>query len=616
VLRAAQGCRQSLLVRIGAVKRSGFVLCVVLTSLLQIAVAQSPESSETDYRARTIYFLLADRFNPHHPYDPYVDPQYPDATNTVNCFAVPCTTDPEFRSYWGGDIEGINEKIGYLKRLGVSAVWVTPLMENVPQYEAGTGYGTGYHGYWIQNYYRVNPHFGGWKDVDKLSETLHAAGMQYMQDITLNHSNPLDNHSFGRLYRSAPADNAPEKVFINSYNDDYDPVHGGRYYKHYNDDPRCEEVVKDYAEIVPDSQWTYWQLHHCLLADLSGYNQHDPAVAQYLVGAGKEWMKHGADDFRLDAIKFPFPDFVAEFTHSMIHQSHELGRPSPYIVGEWSNGGVGDAKSLHFANSYRRFATNILDFQLSFELNRFVGGSYEYSTEQRSAEQLDRFLHQRVAAFEGRDTWQGTFIDNHDQMRTMVRLDKLGVSPESERARRLDLATVLLLTVRGIPIIFYGDEQYLAHYQDSHDTPPEYVNSDDDDPYNRVGMQRWDEDTSAFRIIQRLTKVRKESPAVWKGEYKTVYASGDVLVFERRLEDEVALVAVNRGGRTKLDLGSRTDLPKGFYRGVLQDTGEANEHNSITVTAQRATLRLNRLSSLVVWVRDGREQAVATSGSA
>jgi cyclomaltodextrin glucanotransferase len=221
-----------------------------------------------------------------------------------------------------------------------------------------------------------------------------------------------------------------------------------------------------------------------------------------------------------------------------------------------------------------------------------------------------------VAAFEGRDTWQGTFIDNHDQMRTMVRLDKLGVSPESERARRLDLATVLLLTVRGIPIIFYGDEQYLAHYQDSHDTPPEYVNSDDDDPYNRVGMQRWDEDTSAFRIIQRLTKVRKESPAVWKGEYKTVYASGDVLVFERRLEDEVALVAVNRGGRTKLDLGSRTDLPKGFYRGVLQDTGEANEHNSITVTAQRATLRLNRLSSLVVWVRDGREQAVATSGSA
>jgi cyclomaltodextrin glucanotransferase len=134
------------------------------------------------------------------------------------------------------------------------------------------------------------------------------------------------------------------------------------------------------------------------------------------------------------------------------------------------------------------------------------------------------------------------------------------------------------------------------------------VNSDNDDPYNRLGMQRWDEDTPAFRIIERLAGVRKQSPAVWKGEYKTVYASGDVLVFERRCEDEVVLIAVNRGGRAKLDLGSRTDLPKGFYRGVLRDAGEANEHNSITVTAGRATLRLNRLSSLVVWVRDGREQ--------
>lgn len=585
-------------------KRSSVLVLLAVASLLPYAAVAQPDRAATDYRARTIYFLLADRFNPHHPYHPYVDPKYPDATNAVNCFKVPCTQEQQFRSYWGGDIQGIHEKIGYLKRLGVSAVWVTPLMENVPQYEGGTGYGTGYHGYWIQNYYRVNPHFGEWKDVDKLSRTLNAAGMQYMQDITLNHSNPLDNHSFGRLYESSAVD----KTFIESYDDDYDAAHGTRYYKHYNDDPRCEQVVKDYMEIVPDSQWTYWQLHHCLLADLSGYNQHDPAVAQYLIGAGREWMKHGVDDFRLDAIKFPFPDFVAEFTHSMIGESHALGRPSPYIVGEWSNGGVGDEKSLHFANEYERYRTNILDFQLSFELNRFVGGSYEYSTEQRSAEQLDWFLHRRVAAFKGRDTWQGAFIDNHDQMRTMVRLQKLGVKPESERARRLDLATVLLMTVRGIPIIFYGDEQYLAHYNDSHDTPPQYVNSDNDDPYNRVGMQRWDEDTPAFRIIQRLARLRAHSPAVWQGEYKTVYADGDVLVFERRCDDEVVLVAINRGGRVKLDLGRKADLPPGWYPGVLQATGEANDGNSLAVARGHATLRMNRLSSLVVWFRDGREQ--------
>ncbi len=585
-------------------KRACFAILVAAFSchltygqLSEAPSAQRPNTQNADYRARTIYFLVADRFNPHHPYHPYVDPQYPYATNTLNCFAVHCTEDEQYRRYWGGDIAGINEKIGYLKRLGISSVWVTPLMENVRSYQGGTGYGTGYHGYWIQNYYRVNAHFGDWEDVRALGHNLHAAGMQYMQDITLNHSNPLDNHGFGHLYETSAAD----KVFIKSYEDDYDTANQTRYYKHYNDEPACKQVVKDYNEIVPDSQWTYWQLHHCLLADLSGYNQHDPAVANYLIGAGREWMDNGVDDFRLDAIKFPYPDFVADFTHSMIQHSHQLGRPSPYFVGEWSNGGVGDTKSLHFANSYPYFATNILDFQLSFELNRFVGGNYEYSSEQRSAEQLDTFLHQRVAAFHNRDTWQGTFIDNHDQMRTMVRLQKLGVKEESERARRLDLAMVLLMTVRGIPIIFYGDEQYLAHYNDKQTTAPQYVNSSNDDPYNRTGMVRWDETTPAFRLVRQLAFLRKHSPAVWKGTYETIYAHNDILVFARRYQGEVVIVAINRGERADIDTDTELNVPTGLYRGMLKNIESSNQGNWINVGPKNLTLHLNRLSSLVVW---------------
>ena len=88
--------------------------------------------------------------------------------------------------------------------------------------------------------------------------------------------------------------------------------------------------------------------------------------------------------------------------------------------------------------------------------------------------------HERVLAFNGRDGWQGTFLDNHDQIRTLVRLQKLGVG-EPEREQRMDLGTVLLMTVRGIPIIYYGNEQYLAHYNDGQNTPPEFVNSGDDD---------------------------------------------------------------------------------------------------------------------------------------
>ncbi len=102
----------------------------------------------------------------------------------------------------------------------------------------------------------------------------------------------------------------------------------------------------------------------------------------------------------------------------MIEKSRLLGREAPYIVGEWSDGGVGDAKSLAFANHYDIFHTNLLDFQLGIRLNQYIGGAAEDPTQQCSGQDLATFLTERVAAFQGRDDWQGTFIDNHDQMRT------------------------------------------------------------------------------------------------------------------------------------------------------------------------------------------------------
>ena len=553
--------------------------------------AQLEPSASEDYRAKTIYFLFADRFHPQQPYSPYVDPQYPDATNAVDCFVESCTDEVEFRKYWGGNIAGIIQKLEYLKDLGASALWVTPLMENVRAYEDGTGYGTGYHGYWVENYYRVNAHFGAWNDVSHLSEALHARGMRYIQDITLNHSNPNDNHVFGALYETSTSD----KIFIQSYDDDFDRATGLRYYKHFESDSRCAD-----ATTLPDYDWSYWQLHHCLLADLSGYNQRNPAMGNYLLGAGKTWLDHGVDDYRLDAVKFPFPEFIARYTRTMRDHLASLNRPAPYIVGEWSHGGVGDAKSLRFANQYQIYGTNILDFQLSLKLNQFIEGNYAFTNDQITAFDLDKFLHERVSAFNGRDTWQGTFIDNHDQIRTMVRLQKLNVTDENERRQRMDLASVLLMTVRGIPIIYYGDEQYLAHYDDHQTTDPQYVNTGDDDPWNRPGMHSWDETTPAFQIIRSLARLRRGSPAIWKGRYVTAYVDSDILMFERVEAGERVLVAVNRGAAKTVSLPGTLGIAPGYYKGLLTNVSEANEGNYLKVTTKGWSLHLNGLSSLVL----------------
>ena len=581
------------------------IIFLLLTSCLLVSAVEPEQSSEgsqgsADYRSRTIYFLLADRFHAHDPYQPYIDPDYPTATNSVNCFITDCTDEHQWRSYWGGDIQGIIQKADYLQHLGVSAIWITPLMENVRDYGDGIGYGTGYHGYWIQNYYRVNAHFGNWDDVRQLSGLLHTNGTRYMQDITLNHSNPLDTHVYGQLFETGWGD----QTLINSYADDYDPATGLRFYKHYNDDPRCQQVVnKDYQEIVPDSQWSYWQLHHCLLVDLSGYDQRNPTVANYLLGAGKEWVRNGVDDFRLDAIKFVFPEFVSRYTSTVTHYSRSLGKPAPYFVGEWSNGGVGDAKSLAFANRYNVLGTNIFDFQLSFALNQFIGGDYEVDNGQGVSQKLngyalDNFLHERVISFGGRDTWQGTFIDNHDQMRTLVRLQKLGVVSETEREQRMDLATVLLMTGRGIPIIYYGDEQYLAYYNDQDNTKD--VNSSNDDPYNRPGMKTWDESTPAFKTIKILADLRRSNTAISRGNYRTIYVDNDTLIYERLDGSNIVLVAVNRGPEKTVSLPGFIGFRSGEYSGLLQDASGVNSSNYLNIGQRSWTVHLGPLSSLVV----------------
>ena len=219
-------------------------LLAVLTTTLCAGAIQSARADDvqngrmddsSDYRSRTIYFALIDRFHPHDPYNPYVDPQYPNATNSVNCFTGNCDTEVEYRSFWGVDIPGFIQKLDYLKDMGIGAVWLAPMFEGVRDYGTGIGYGTDYHGYWVINYDRVNPHFGTWEQVRQLSDALHHHGMRYIQDITLNDSNPNDAHVFGRLYSGIET----EKVLIDSYANDFDFETGLHFYKHFDSDPRC-----------------------------------------------------------------------------------------------------------------------------------------------------------------------------------------------------------------------------------------------------------------------------------------------------------------------------------------------------------------------------------------
>lgn len=115
-------------------------------------------------------------------------------------------------------------------------------------------------------------------------------------------------------------------------------------------------------------------------------------------------------------------------------------------------------------------------------------------------------------------------------------------------------------------------------------------------------MTRWDEDTPCFKIISTLALARKNRRAISEGEYKTIYADQDVLVFERLYGSEVVLVAVNRGDGKTIAIPTGIDITPGYYTGLLTQTSEVNQGNFLTVTQEgQATIYLGRLSALVVW---------------
>lgn len=184
-----------------------------------------------------------------------------------------------------------------------------------------------------------------------------------------------------------------------------------------------------------------------------------------------------------------------------------------------------------------------------------------------------------------------------------MRLQKLGIRSEAERERRLDLALTLLLTVRGIPIVLYGDEQYLAYYADNATPPAEDINTSNDDPYNRVGMLQWNETTPAFRITSKLAALRSSHAAVSRGAYRSIYADGEVLVFERCEGAETVLVAVNRGPAKRIALPGTLGFAPGTYRGLLFDSSSSNRGNVLRVAAGGAQLDLGQLSEFAAQSR-------------
>jgi len=460
---------------------------------------------DIEFRQETIYFIVVDRFQDG-------DPANNEGPN-------PELYDPEGKDwgkYWGGDLQGVIDKLDYLKDMGVTAVWLTPLFEQV---EALFVEQAAIHGYWTKDFKRLNPRFIAKGDnpsvnqtqetkdtvFDKLVDELHQRKMKLVLDIVCNHSNPDFSGKKGELY--------DDGVKIADFNEDKN-----NWYHHYGEVTNWEDE---------------WQVQNCELSGLATFNENNIAYRSYIKSAIKQWLDRGVDALRVDTVKHMPIWFWQEFTADIL--TH---RPDVFIFGEWIYSDPRNDLSVEFVNES---GMTILDFGLCVAIREVLGQGAEAGF-QLIQDVLD-LDHRYYGATE-----LITFIDNHD----MPRFQSLNADRQM-----LQLAICLIMTSRGIPCIYYGTEQYL------HDDT-----EGGNDPYNRPMMEKWDTDSPIYRDVRLLSGLRRLNPAISMGSQWQKYLTADVYCYVRRYRDSVVFVAMNRGDSVTVEAVD-TELPDGEHTEVL-----------------------------------------------
>ncbi len=471
-----------------------------------------------DFRARTIYFMFVDRFaNGNTNND---NGNNSAATSTVKSAGGLS----EWKKYWGGDVAGIIAKLDYLESLGVSAIWVTPLMDNIDVGAEG-----GYHGYWAKDFYSVDEHLGDWDLIDELHRQMELRGMKLVLDIALNHSNQDDSFEFGTLLK--------EGAYVTNF------ANGKGTWYHNNG------AISDCGDTNPATkcdgsngtfnEWNDpWSFRNKSLFNLADFNHGVGANSQadnYLINAALKWMDHGVEAFRIDAIKHIEPGFINRFAAAV-----RAKKADTYIFGEWYDAGAGDTLSMSFLNERR--GSELLDFKLRDNIEKAIAGD-------QSMISLSSHINSRAAAMNNNEDLQTIFLDNHDATRTSVFLQTTaktnrgngkGMSKAFADARQ-NVGMALVMTLPGIPTIYYGTEQNSTWFTANGDGVTGH------DPFNREQMPSFSQTTPAFTMITALANLRKNSIAIQRGNYAERWVTEDVLVFQRQEGADCAVVALNRG---------------------------------------------------------------------
>ncbi len=494
-----------------------------------------PFPSPADWRDQVIYFLMVDTFNnpnkaPNHkPYD-----------------------DPNFGEYQGGNFDGIKQQLAYIKSLGAGAIWLSPVLKNLP-WDLGC-----YHGYGIHDFLRANPKFAtvpanADDELRSLVDAAHAAGLYVIFDIVLNHTGDV----FGYVGNSQP------------------PFQDSKIPAQWRDDTGVQNPAwPDVAAIPspsPDSiVWPsefqkndYFRMQGLAQGD-STYGDFDSLkqlctedlnVQRFLIRAYQYVIaRYDIDGFRVDTLRYLKNNLAQTFGNSVREYALVLGKKNFFTFGEL----LGDPESdfINFIGRDTRLGNDAnsavgvdaaLDYPLFSTLVPTLKGfapASSVTSMYNVRKQLDQYI---LSSHGDASRYFVTFLDNHD-MKKRFRWVQPGAPNQYDD--QISMGIACLYGLPGVPCVYYGTEQGLHGWTNGNN-----------DPAVREALwgiaPTFPKTTSFYVEMQKIAGVRNAEPALRYGRFYFRPVSGDgfnfgvstlpngILAWSRILNDEEVIFAAN-----------------------------------------------------------------------
>lgn len=497
-----------------------YVIVLALTLIFAVSCKGQQEELKEEqpktpfvWEGANLYFLLTDRFN------------NGDKSNDVNFDRTKETG--KLRGFEGGDIKGITEKVkdGYFSALGINAIWMTPIVEQIHGgTDEGTGVTYGFHGYWTKDWTNIDPNYGTKEDLHELVKEAHAKGIRIVLDAVINHTGPVT-----------------EKDTV--WPEDWVRTSPQCQYSNYENTITCT-LVKNLPDIKTESneevelppqlveKWKAEGRYEQEVKELDEFFKRTgyPRAPRFYI---MKWLtdyitEFGIDGYRCDTVKHTEPFVWEEFKKECDYAFVEFKKSNPksvlddndfYLVGEVYNYGISGGKVFDFGDKKVNYYDDMFTEQINFE--------FKWNSKEMGYEKLFK-RYSTILNSELKDFGILNYLSSHDD----------GSPFDPSREKPFETANKLLLSP-GTSQVYYGDESarsLVVEGTHGDATLRSFMN------WNAIGKDKQTRDI--LMHWQKLGRFRARHPAIGAGTHQMITQSPYVFYRSYQKGDYKDLVVI------------------------------------------------------------------------